>query len=406
MSDSPPKPAVPASAGAASKPTTCATRPYIGGQAVIEGVMMRAPEGVSVAVRRPDGQIAVRSGPLPKSLRPAYWKLPGLRGIATLGEALSLGYSALQFSVEQQEEAVGTAPTSTAALWSLPLSWAALPAVLRTSLAWPTILARIEPEEPSETGPSASLSSEASTSGSSDLAKGARLGMIVGSILALGLFIALPQLLATLTGNWLGLELSLADWRFHALTGAFKLLIVTAYIATIGTVFEDLRRVWQYHGAEHKTIYAYEAGLPLSVENVAAQSRLHPRCGTTFVLTVVIVSIILGSIFTPLLLPNAAGLGGQISTLALRIGLLPLIAAVAYELQRLGARYCTTGPLQVLLWPGFAFQKLTTREPDAAQIEIAIASMQSAIWRARDRGDETRVERFETLQAVTAQYRS
>src|SRR5690606_9728773 len=132
---------------------------------------------------------------------------------------------------------------------------------------------------------------------------------------------------------------------------------------------------FQYHGAEHKTIYAYEKGLPLTVENVRKQSTLHPRCGTTFLIVVILVSIVAGSVATPLLLPNMQGLEAQLLTLAIRIALLVPIAAVSYELQRLSARYCTRGPLRILLWPGFLFQKITTREPDDSQIEIAIAAM-------------------------------
>jgi uncharacterized protein YqhQ len=225
--------------------------------------------------------------------------------------------------------------------------------------------------------------------------------MIVSSLFALGLFIALPQLLATLAGRLAGVELGLSDFRFHALTGGFKLVVLTAYLGLISRI-DEIRRVFQYHGAEHKTIFAYEAGLPLDVANVRAQSTLHPRCGTTFLIVVVIVSVLVGSIVTPLVLPGASGLGGQAATLALRISLLPLIAAISYELQRASARYCTTGPLRVLLYPGFLFQKITTREPDDAQIEIAIASMEAAVWR-NDRADaaaEVRV--FPTLEAARA----
>lgn len=142
-----------------------------------------------------------------------------------------------------------------------------------------------------------------------------------------------------------------------------------------------MRRVFQYHGAEHKTIHAYEAGLPLTLENVKAQTTLHPRCGTTFLVVVILVSIILGSLVTPLVLPHAEGLVGQVQVLALRVGLLPVIAAVSYEFQRFSARYCTRGPLRVLLWPGFLFQKITTIEPDDDQIEIAIAALDAARWR-------------------------
>ncbi len=298
------------------------TKPYIGGQAVIEGVMMRAPGCMSVAVRKPDGSIAITEGPMVSRLaRTPALKWPLLRGVATLVESFSLGYRALRFSAEQQ----------------------------------------LTDEERAQAG-----------SGNGALA--------LSTLIALLIFMALPQGAAAATQHWLGLDLEVQDWRFHALTGGFKLLVLTGYLVAISQL-EDIRRVFQYHGAEHKTIYAYEAGLPLTLENVRKQSTLHPRCGTTFLIVVILVSIVLGSAVTPLLLPNVEGILAQVLTLAIRIALLPFIAAVSYELQRFSARYCTVGPLRILLWPGFLFQKITTREPDDAQLEIAITAMRTAIWR-------------------------
>lgn len=344
--------------------------------------MMRAPGGVAVAVRRPDGHLVVKDGPLPAALRSPLWKLPGLRGIGTLYESLALGYGALQFSAEQQmEEEAAPRPGITS---MLPV------------LLFPALLATTDPgDAPEGEAPKAS-SSSASTRGA----------MLISTLLAMGLFIALPQLLATLAGWLIGVDLDLGDWRFHALTGLFKLLVLTGYLVGISQI-PEIRRVFQYHGAEHKTIFAYEAGLAPTVDNVRAQSTLHPRCGTTFLITVVLVSVILGSIVTPLVLPGATGIGGQLATLALRISLLPAIAAISYELQRFSARHCTTGPLRVLLWPGFLFQKITTREPDDTQIEVAIASMQSAFWRQREgdrapASDQVRV--FPTLDHALSHY--
>ncbi|MEO0325391.1 MAG: DUF1385 domain-containing protein [Myxococcota bacterium] len=298
-------------------------RPYIGGQAVIEGVMMRAPRGLSIAVRRPDGSLVVLEEPYaPKTAK--LFKLPFLRGVATLGEALQLGWRALKFSAEQQ----------------VP-----------------------EGEEmPEEEG------------------KGA---IVLSTLLALGLFVALPQLLASGSGKLFGIDFGLDDARFHVVIGAFKLLIVFLYMVGISRI-PEIRRTFQFHGAEHKTIHAYEQDLELTVENVQAQTTLHPRCGTTFLVVVVLMSIVAGSLAAPLLLPaGLEGLLGQVTLLALRIALLPFIAAFSFELQRLSARYCTRGPLRVFLWPGFLFQKITTREPDDDQVEVAIAAMEAAAWRER-----------------------
>jgi uncharacterized protein YqhQ len=295
------------------------SRPYIGGQAVIEGVMMRAPKCLSVAVRRPDGSIVVREGPLrTKLLTGPLSKLPGVRGVIMLFESLSLGYGALRFSAEQQ----------------------------------------LTEEERKSAGEG-----------------GAAVGISVA--VAIAMFVLLPQGLTSGLAKLLGVQWDLTSPTFHAVTGAFKLFVFTAYLALISRI-EEVRRVFQYHGAEHKTIFAYEAQQPLTVENVRAQSRLHPRCGTTFLVVVIAVSIVLGAVASPLLLPNAQGVSGWILTFLLRVALLPFVAAISYELQRLSARYCTTGPLRVLLYPGFLFQKITTREPDDRQIEIAIAAMEMA----------------------------
>ncbi|MFW6023450.1 MAG: DUF1385 domain-containing protein [Myxococcota bacterium] len=297
-------------------------KPYIGGQAVLEGVMMRSPKCLTVAVRRPDGTIALREGPFRSRFAWPPWKWLGFRGVATLVESLGMGFGALRFSAEQQMTAEEREGAQDAGKWA----------------------------------------------------------MVLSTVLALGLFVALPQLLAAGSGELLGWELAVQDSGFHLVIGGFKLLVLLGYLMAISRV-PEIRRVFQYHGAEHKTINAQEQGLPLTVDHVRAQTTLHPRCGTTFLVVVVVVSILVGSVATPLLLPNVDGALGQALTLLLRIALLPVIAAVSFELQRFGARFCTRGPLQVFLWPGYLFQKITTREPTDDQMEIAIAAMQAAEWR-------------------------
>ncbi|MGB8330633.1 MAG: DUF1385 domain-containing protein [Polyangiales bacterium] len=301
-------------------------QPYIGGQAVIEGVMMRAPACLTVAVRRPDGTIALREGLYRSRWSKKLWKLPGFRGVAMLVESMVMGFSALQFSAEQQ----------------------------------------MSEEELAQ-----------------DQGSG-RLAVVISTLLALGLFVALPQGLASLAAKGADWDLGLADTGFHVLIGGFKLLIFVGYLFAISRI-PDVRRLFQYHGAEHKTIHAYEKNLPLTVENVQAQTTLHPRCGTTFLVVVIVVSIVLGSLAAPLLMPEVEGWMGQAALLLIRIALLPIIAAISYELQRLSARYCTTGWRRLVLYPGFLFQKITTREPDDDQVEIAIAAMEAAAWRNRIR---------------------
>ena len=283
---------------------------------------MRAPGCLTVAVRRPDGTIALREGPYRSRWSRKLWKLPAFRGVAMLVESLTMGFSALQFSAEQQ-------------------------------------MTEEERERDEGSG---------------------RLAIFISTILALGLFIALPQGLASLTERAFGWGLRLTDVGFHLLIGSFKLLIFIGYLYAISRI-PDVRRLFQYHGAEHKTINAYERQLPLTVENVRAQTTLHPRCGTTFLVVVIVVSIILGSLLAPVLMPDVEGWFGQVALLLIRIALLPLIAAISYEIQRFSARFCTTGWRRLVLYPGFLFQRITTREPDDDQIEIAIAAMETAAWR-------------------------
>lgn len=302
-------------------------RPYIGGQAVIEGVMMRGSTCMSIAVRKPNGSLAITEGPLTSRLATSpVWKLPGLRGVATLFESMGLGYRALHFSAEQQ----------------------------------------MTEEELKESRESKAGSNAA----------------FISIIVALLIFKGIPQLLTSALG-WLNIaHLTMQDPRFHLLTGGFQLCVLVIYLGFISRI-PEVRRVFQYHGAEHKTISAYEAELPLTVENVRKQTTLHPRCGTTFLVIVIPITILVGALVTPLVLPNAHGFFGGVQTLLLRILLLPVIAGVSFEVQRFTARYCTTGPLRALLWPGFLFQKITTREPDDSQLEVAIASMQTAMWREK-----------------------
>ena len=285
--------------------------------------MMKSPGGISVAVRRPDATLAIHEEPYTSGLGKGLWRWPLFRGVATLVESLKLGYRTLNFSAEQQ----------------------------------------MSEEERAET---------TATEG--------RATMFLSTAFAIGLFVALPQLLAAGSGRLFGIEFGLSDASYHLVIGGFKLLIVLGYLLLLRRV-PELRRVFQYHGAEHKTIHAYEQQLELNVENVRLQTTLHPRCGTTFLVVVVIVSILVGSVVAPLVMPEVEGLLGQALLLALRVALLPVIAAVSYEFQRFSAKHFTRGPLQVFLWPGFLFQKISTVEPSDDQIEVAIAAMKTAAWR-------------------------
>ena len=276
----------------------------IGGQAVIEGVMMKGPESIATAVREPSGSIALRVDPVHSiSERFPILKKPLLRGVVALAEALVYGLKALSFSAQAAGE---------------------------------------EGEELS--------------------AKEIALTMAAAFGLAVLLFVILPTYAAKYIHS------AVTDPHLlNLFEGVLRLLIFFAYVLAISSL-GDIRRVFQYHGAEHKTIHAYEAGVPLEVENIRQYSRLHPRCGTNFLLIVMLVSILM-----------FAFLGWPDLWLRIlsRVILLPLVAGISYEIIRFAGR--SEAPwVAVCMKPGLWLQYLTTREPSDDQIEVAIRALEAA----------------------------
>jgi uncharacterized protein YqhQ len=332
-------------------------RPYIGGQAVLEGVMMRAPRSFAVVVRRKDGSLSVRERAMTE--RPGgVQRLPLVRGVMSLVESLRLGGEALRFSVDQMERDLTGVVTATLTAFGLTL----LSLVTR---------ADVEGE------------AEAQASG------GRRAGTWLMAAIAIAFFVALPQGIAAGVNRWFALGFEVQSPGFQAITGCFKLMVVVTYLMVIRRV-PDIRRVFQYHGAEHKTISTYEAGEALTVDNARAKTTLHPRCGTTFLVMVALVSIL---VFTavgaalPRIHTGSALLDNLVFFLE-KLPFLPPIAAVTFEIQRVFARYCTRGPLRALLWPGFLVQKITTAEPDDDQLEVALASLRVTLFRQSEEASE------------------
>jgi uncharacterized protein YqhQ len=290
----------------------------LGGQAVIEGVMMKGPEAFAVAVRKANGEIKVRDFPLRESsMRKRFAKVPVVRGVLTMAAMLVIGYRALQFSAD---EAVADEEGADAG--------------------------RVVSSEPREGG---------------GLAMAGAMAMALA--LAVGLFFLLP-LYAThfLSGRVSGLEGSLA---FNLADGAIRVLVFVLYIVGI-SLMKDIRRIFEYHGAEHKVIGAYEGKALLTPESVMGFSRLHPRCGTSFLLFVMVISILVFS-----LIPRDSSL---LMKALLRLPLIPAIAGISYEVLKLSARKADSPLFRAVVAPGMWFQRLTTREPDLLQVEVAIAS--------------------------------
>jgi uncharacterized protein YqhQ len=336
-----------------------AARPYIGGQAVLEGVMMRSPSSFAVAVRRADGSISIRERPVTGGV--SKWaKIPLARGVATLVESLKLGSEALKFSATLYEKDMEAAEKAAGVMNTLTLPFKAFGLMLAN------LVTRAD--------------AEPSGGGTEEGSRAPNTGAIL-TIVAVAFMIALPQLLAWGASTLFGWHLDLRSPKFQLLTGGFKLFVVLGYLLLIRRVAE-IRRVFQYHGAEHKTISTYEAQEDLVVENARKKTTLHPRCGTTFLVLTVLVSIVVWTALGPLL-PQIKGpkLVEQLAFIAMKVPFLPLLAAITFELQRFTARYCVTGPGRLLLVPGFLVQKITTIEPDDDQLEIALASMRATLWR-------------------------
>lgn len=279
---------------------------YYGGQAVLEGVMMRGQKAMVTAVRRPDGGLVTRSKPLSAIYTGRLRRTPFLRGVIVLVEALVLGINALFYSAsisledeEEEEEVSG---------WLL---WAIMAAALA---------------------------------------------------LAVGLFFIAPLFITKLFNFSSSLLFNLVD-------GLIRVVIFVAYLKVM-TLLPDIKRVFAYHGAEHKAIHAYEAGVPLEVEAIRKYSTAHLRCGTSFLFVVMVISIIVFAL---------SGLHTALLMVLSRLILIPVIAAIGYEVIYFGARHTGNGLVRALMSPGLWLQSMTTKEPDDSQMEVALAALKEVI---------------------------
>lgn len=305
--------------------------PY-GGQAVLEGVMMRGLHQATVAVRNAAGEIVFKHEPLNVRRRHAWETLPFLRGVLMLWDALNLGTRALNFSAAV---AIADAEQAEAAE-----ARAKLPAGEQAEIA---------PERAPRAV--ASAPSDFATTGM----------MVLSLLLGIGLFFVLPTLIASVADRF-GASPTLRE----AIKSVLQLAIFVGYIVAI-SFLPDVKRLFGYHGAEHKAINAYEAGAPLTVERVREFTLIHPRCGTSFLLVVLLINFVVSF----LLIRDLSLIWRVLS----HIPIIPLIAAVSYELLRLSAANYHRAWVRILVAPSLAFQKLTTRPPDDQMIAVAIAAL-------------------------------
>lgn len=288
----------------------------IGGQAVIEGVMMKGPEDIAIAVRKPNGEIEVKKEKL-RANRKTISKIPIVRGVFAFVDALVSGVKALSYSAE--------------------------------------FFVEDEAEDSKKKKPSLM---------DDFLEKNMVIIAVIFSILfSTGLFILLPTLIVSFANN-----ISENPLILNLIEGLIRVSIFLIYIGAISGM-KDIRRVFEYHGAEHKTIFCYESGEKMTVENVKKYGRLHPRCGTSFLFLVMIVSILMFSFFR---WPNL------LVRLVTRIVLLPFVAGISYEIIKWAGR-SESKLVCAVSAPGLWLQKITTREPDDSQLEVAIKALNNVL---------------------------
>lgn len=293
----------------------------IGGQAVIEGVMMRSPQWLATAVRKPSGEIVYKKTKI-SSNRGKLAKIPFVRGAVSLFDALVMGIKELTFSANQSE---------------------------------------VEEEE-------------------QITQKEAVMTTVVSLALGIGLFVVIPSLIGSFV---------FSNNKIHSnlLEAVLRLVFFIFYIWVI-SFSKDVKRVYEYHGAEHKSIYAYENGLELTPENAKKFTTLHPRCGTSFLLIVMLISIIVFSCMDFILPVPKDMLQKIIIKVVSRVIMMPVIAGISYELQRYSSNHLDRCWVKLVAFPGLSLQRITTKEPDLDQLEVAIVAIKAALGEKVDNARE------------------
>ncbi len=292
----------------------------IGGQALIEGIMMKGPSKIATAVRKPDGEIVIKESNIKQIFKHKFFKLPLVRGSFVLIDSLVNGVKELMYSAEfygedYEEDALDR-------FLKKVFKDKADTAIIYTSV-------------------------------------------IIALVFSIAIFILGPTILTNLLKNIIK-----NSFLLNLVEGIVRVSLFVGYVYLVSKL-EDIKRVFMYHGAEHKTIYCYEYGEELTVENVRKYSTLHPRCGTSFLINVLLISIIVFSFF---------GWPNPLLRLVIRLAMLPVIAGLSYELNRYVGRSSSDNIFtKIIAYPGFLIQKITTKEPDDSMMEVAIAAMKKVI---------------------------
>ena len=315
----------------------------VGGQAVIEGVMMRSAKSFTVVCRKPDQSIIIKEEawkPLWKDI--SLLRKPFFRGIIVLIESLWNGMSSLSFSAEQQEEEKKQSKTKQSKAAMIPV-------------------------------------------------------IAISVLFAIGLFVAAPHAATWALGSLLSFDIT-STW-FHIIDGTIKMFILVGYMAII-SLLPDIYRVFQYHGAEHKAIFTYEQNLPLTLEHAKKQSRFHPRCGTSFLLIVIMVStVVFSGLLTIPLSENT--IVDHLLKILVKIPLMLPVAGISYELIKISGKRCETSTIaKMFARPGMLLQRITTKEPEDNQLEIALIAIRKTLWRENQPCSEASEPIIETYNNI------
>ena len=339
--------------------TACRRKTSIGGQALMEGIMMRGPKMTAMAVRNTKGEVVVEEFETPTAKRPAFCRWPIIRGILGYVDSMTLGYKCLMRSAELSglEDIVEEKPKKKKGKKA--------EAIVEENVV------EEQSTEPKEEKKEDKMPAWMMTLVSA-------VSVVLGFGLAIVLFMILPTFLYGLVAPFIeGENIFLNSIWKSAIEGILKVVLLVGYMAAI-SLMKDIRRTYMYHGAEHKTIFCYEAGLPLTVENVRAQNRFHPRCGTSFLILMVLVSIFISFFIDPI----SVYISGAVLPIGLRVlvklALLPIIVGVGYELIKFAGRHDNL-LTRIISLPGVWLQHLTVFEPDDDMIECAITAVERVI---------------------------
>lgn len=355
----------------------------VGGQAVMEGVMMRTPSAYAIACRRANGEIVTTAESLPKwSDKYKFLSWPVLRGGATLIQSMALGVKALNFSAKVYEEDHGEPETVKDKLLETEVALVSGTVDDTFGMAPVKVVMPADETKPRSAGQSA-----------------AAVGSIMfGLLFNILLFLAAPLLLTNLLfislgwadsplvvegAGWLATlkaylwEIKPHSWiAFNLIDGVIRMVFFVTMIFTMSRL-KDIRRVFEYHGAEHKTVFTWERGMELTPDNATQQRRQHPRCGTSFLMVVMLVAIVLFSVIK---------FDALWMNLVIRIVLMPLVAGLSYEVIRYAAKKESGAVFKLMTMPGLWLQNITTQEPDAQQLEVAIRALDESLKLEPDEG--------------------